>query len=236
MSDAAKGQRLTPEQNTGDGAVNPPVLDDPRLVSLSVAQKQVLRRGEDAFTRIRPTYTDWCGVRDALLVLRTVAMQSVGANDFKSKRYRNAMSRLISLFPFRSLSKTTRTALLQLTPEVDDWYAALPEEKRLDWNHPVTVWKHYQAQLKSLDRSRTRKEKQDRHQAELEQIRSNDARVIAGLGEKIQEQAEIIAQQANTLSNRPADAQTIFADLLLRCAGKRDVLRELHRLIGTYLG
>jgi hypothetical protein len=125
---------------------------------------------------------------------------------------------------------------LELTPEVDQWHAALPEARRLDWNHPVTVWKHYQAQFKNVDRFRTRKAKQDRHEVELEQTRSNDAKVIAGLGAKIQDQAAIIAQQADTLSNRPADAKTIFTDILSRCEGKQEVLRELHRLIGSYLG
>ena len=113
-----------------------PVLEDVRLASLSAAEKQALRRGEDAFSRIRRTYAEWRAVGDALRVLRTAAMQTVGANNLNSKRYRNEMASLVSLFSFRSLSKTTRTVLLELTPEVDQWHAGLPEEKRLDLESP----------------------------------------------------------------------------------------------------
>jgi hypothetical protein len=128
-------------------------LKDPRWLQLPDSGKETVQRGEAAWERLcnrgSQTYADWREVANAVQTLRSKAMSMHKTNDVNSKRYRNEMSSFITLFSLGSLSKATRHALLNLTPEVDAWHARLPPERQADLNHPVTVLRQYRRAMRA---------------------------------------------------------------------------------------
>jgi hypothetical protein len=132
-------------------------LDDIRWKNLPSTRKDIVLRGEAAFATLRKhsveTYRQWREVAVALQELRSIAMRITGANDVRSKRYRNEIGSLIKQFSFHRLSKTMRQALLNLTADVDVWYDRLSQEQQAEWNNPVTVLKHYHLARKAEQKS-----------------------------------------------------------------------------------
>ena len=54
-------------------------------------------------------------------------------------------------------------------PEIIAWYRALPEEKQLEWNYPVIVWREFQNAHRPTPTTEPRRTKHEETVHELEQ-------------------------------------------------------------------
>ena len=83
-------------------------------------------------------------MRAGLVVLRDLAMREAGANDPKSKLYKNRFHELLEQRAYRSaqMHPSIGKALLkcaELAPEIDEWHDRLDERHQLRLNHPINV-------------------------------------------------------------------------------------------------
>jgi hypothetical protein len=123
--DATNGQPLTIDYPNG----------------LSPDEREIVRRSDEAFIRVRQTWARWKTVRAGLVILRDLAMRETGSSNIISKRYKNRFHELLEHRPYCSakMNNTTRKALLkcaELCPELDEWHDHLDEDRRLRLNHP----------------------------------------------------------------------------------------------------
>jgi hypothetical protein len=122
---------------------------EPIAAELPPEHKDTQREGYAAWQRIRTGghYADHCKVRDLLKVYVDMAMGVSGANSKQSPLYKKAFRSLLAQTELAALldkkNESYRVRLLQLTPEVDAWHAALPEHEKREWNSPKTVLENY---------------------------------------------------------------------------------------------
>jgi hypothetical protein len=199
-----------------DGAVNgqPLAIDD--LQGLSPHDREVVRESDEAFHWLQhPTWEHWKKVRAGLVVLRSLAMRETGSVSIRSKRYKNRMHELLEGRPYCSakMSASTRKALLkcaELSPELDDWHAALDEDQRVRLNHPTTVLRAFQ---KTKDaKPASPRFRQPTRDAELETVRQEAAVAISSRDAQIREQERQIEELVKQVKPAPDSACDAAAD------------------------
>jgi hypothetical protein len=97
------------------------------------------------------SWEDWKLVGRAAQALRTQAMVEAETNKPEGKRYDAAFGRLLADAKFDKLlggneHKALRCRLLDLMNSIGDvekWRATLPTNKRVEWNYPLTIYKHW---------------------------------------------------------------------------------------------
>ena len=142
-------------------------------------------------------------MRAGLVVLRDLAMREAGANDPKSKLYKNRFHELLEQRAYRSaqMHPSIRKALLkcaELAPEIDEWHDRLDERRRLRLNHPINVllaFRKAQDPPSPPDQSARTK-----HELEIEKVRQEAAAAVSGRDQRINQ----LQQQIDTLS-KPVD-------------------------------
>lgn len=113
-------------------------------VALSAAQQA----WERIRTRTHQLWDDWVLIGDALEIGRTEAIYTSQAKGPSGQRYSRAFSAWLKSNGFEDLHETTRAHLLKIMDEfdaVDAWRDTLDEDKWQKWNHPSTVWQHFNA-------------------------------------------------------------------------------------------
>jgi hypothetical protein len=99
------------------------------------------------------SWQDWRKVGSAAQILRGRAMLEARTNKPEGKLYAAAFGRLLAGVKLvdKVLGGREHTALrcrlLELMDhinEVDAWWARLPANKRLEWNYPLIIYKHWQ--------------------------------------------------------------------------------------------
>jgi hypothetical protein len=114
----------------------------------SEADAATVKHAQAAATRLRngAAFDDWIAVGRALLIGRTEAMRTANTNRPEGKAYAAAFGRWLTTTKLSVADGAVRSRLLDLLDHVADvrkWRETLPVSKRLELNHPTTVWRHW---------------------------------------------------------------------------------------------
>ena len=116
-------------------------------------EKEAERQAVEALGHLRKTFEYWCVIGDMLNRYRGIAMRRTGINDptSTSKLLRNEYGAILKASPFCDLEESLRVGIQQCgDPAIRAWHAALPENDRINLNHPEKVlkrWKQYQRNM-----------------------------------------------------------------------------------------
>jgi hypothetical protein len=110
---------------------------------------ECIRAAQEAWKRLSSGHTrrDWMLVGKALQLLRIEAMHTAHCNKPEGRRYNQEYSDLLKANGFDGVDKATRSrlfAILDNSAEIEKWLATVPANKRLQLNHPNSIWRAYQ--------------------------------------------------------------------------------------------
>ena len=216
-----------------EGAVNGESLPIDSLQSLAPEEREIVRQSEVAFVRVRATWECWKQVRAGLVVLRDLAMREAGANDPKSKLYKDRFHELLEQRAYCSgkMEPSTRKALLkcaELASQIDEWHDRLGEHRRLRLNHPVSVlnaFRKSQEPPSSPDQPRRTK-----HELELEKVRQEAVAAVSSRDERIielQQQIDSLSKPVETFEAAESDIDTAVQHVVAMCGGADIKIRQV---------
>jgi hypothetical protein len=111
-----------------------------------------VRRGQEAWSRLatreKHTWEDWILVGEALRVGRHQAMRQAGTNTPSGKRYNGIFGEWLQETGFDAVDKGARSRLfdcLENLDQINNWRDALPFGRRLELNHPNTVFRTWRS-------------------------------------------------------------------------------------------
>jgi hypothetical protein len=117
------------------------------------SDNQIIARAQEAASRLiaGASWQDWVAVGRALQIGRAHAMYEAGTNEPKGSKYAACMSHWLAATKLDKVAdKSARSRLLDLLDNigaVEKWRQTVPANKRLELNHPNTVWRHWQKSL-----------------------------------------------------------------------------------------
>ena len=170
---------------------------------------QTQREGHAAWRQIRSGghYADHCKVRNLLMVYRDMALRVSGANSHQSPLYKKAFGTILAAdvelaVLLEKKYESYRTRLLQLTPDIDRWHAALPEDEKIKNNYPGTVLANHRRYLKAAagasDEREAAKAAKKAKAEEEARIAANNAQVNAdAVARADAAEAELAKMKAN---------------------------------------
>jgi hypothetical protein len=109
------------------------------------------------------TWNEWVKVIVGLRSLRELAFYNVGSCDMKSNAYRVEMRRLLSnpeYAVYQAINPPTRSScysMMEHLDEINEWYDALDDDEKLQWQHPQTIAAHCPEHLLTTAKSHTTK-------------------------------------------------------------------------------
>lgn len=110
---------------------------------------ECIRAAQEAWHRLSSGHTrqDWLLVGKACQLLRVEAMRTAHTNRPEGRRYNQEYSELLKADGFAGINKAVRSKLFFILDniiEIEKWLATIPANKRLELNHPHTIWRAYQ--------------------------------------------------------------------------------------------
>lgn len=128
-------------------------IDQPgevRLDQSNLTDEATIQNGRKALERLANdrTWTDWLAVGAAVEIGRTASMREANTNKPVGSAYNKAFARWLARYGFDALDKHDRKRLddcMKNRNAIEAWRSTLPVNKRAQWSHPATVWRHWKA-------------------------------------------------------------------------------------------
>ena len=182
---------------------------------------------QEAWRRLSSGHTrqDWLLVGKACQLLRAEAMHTAHVNKPEGRRYNQEYSGLLKAYGFAGIDKAVRSKLffiLDNITEIEKWLATIPANKRVELNHPQSIWRAYQ-------RTIVKKPDDGKKPSHVEQLR-------ASLIESQEENARLKHEiKCGDLFTRQDTARSIAAVIFRTVSPSkaRAVASELNRLART---
>jgi hypothetical protein len=200
----------------------------------------VVRRGQEAWSRLatreKHTWEDWLAVGEALRIGRHGAMLEAGTNKPSGSRYADIFGQWLKTTNFDAIEKGTRSRLFGCLDHRDDierWREALPLSRRLELNHPNSVWRNWSATV--TDKGAAEKTTQLSPIAKLKQevVRLEDENLqLRRAGDDLFSARDSAADIARLLADRllqrlsPDKVQRIIEELPRIVAERGDLPRD----------
>jgi hypothetical protein len=135
---------LTEPQDDGEGAPDGLSQDNP------IDEETTIKLAKDAAGRLLSgnTFDDWVAVGNGVIAVRMRAMRAAKTNRPEGRKYAEAFEEELAEAGLEKIAgdKAVRSRLhdiLENLNEVEAWLQTLPSNKRLEYNHPNTVWRHF---------------------------------------------------------------------------------------------
>jgi hypothetical protein len=115
---------------------------------LTQVNPDLVIRGQEAWRRLKKSLADWFTLAEALNHGQHHAMLESNSNEPKGARFQAKMGEWLRTTGFDEIDKGIRSRLLlclKYRDEIEAWHKALPSNKRLQLNHPSSVWRNWQA-------------------------------------------------------------------------------------------
>ena len=207
----------------------PPAIQDGRE-DLGRAEQpksaECIRAAQEAWRRLSSGHTrqDWLLVGKACLLLRIEAMRTAHTNRPEGRRYNQEYSGLLKANGFDGVDKATRSKLFFLLDniaEIEGWLATVPANKRLELNHPHTIWRAYQ-------RTITKKPDDNKKPSHVERLTTS---LIESQEENAKLKREAERGAPFTRQDTARDIAGVIFRTVLAPSKAREVARELNRLV-----
>jgi hypothetical protein len=109
----------------------------------------VVVRGQEAWHRLQHghSWDDWLAVGEAIQYGRHLAMLEAHSNEPSGPRYQAVFGEWLQTTGFHQIDKAARSRLfdcLEHRAEIEAWRQKLPLNKRLQLNHPDSIWRNWQ--------------------------------------------------------------------------------------------
>lgn len=167
-------------------------------------------------------------------------MREAGANDPKSKLYKNRFHELLEQREYRSakMDPSIRKALLkcaELAPEIDEWHDHLDEHRRLRLN-PINVLHAFRKSQEPP--SPPNQSLRAKHELELETVRQEAAAAVSSRDERIsglQQQIDELSNNVDIPDAAESDVNAVVQYVIATCGGAETKIKKVTEALIAYL-
>jgi hypothetical protein len=196
---------------------------------LTQVNPDLVTRGREAWSRLKKSLADWFAVAEALHHGQHQAMVESHSNEPKGARFQAKMGEWWRTTGFDEIDKGIRSRLLlclKYRDEIEAWHKALPSNKRLQLNHPSSVWRNWQS---ATIASRATPSKKPPKLSPIGRLKQEVVRL-----EEENLQLRRAGDDLFSPKDSAADIARLIADRLLQCFSPtkvRHILESLPKII-----
>jgi hypothetical protein len=175
------------------------------------------RAAADRLTR-RDLWNDWLAVGEAFVIGRNEAKRAGNTDQPRGSRYNKAFGQFLADFGLKTiaLDGAARKRLFDLMKhreKVEAWRQKLPDDERLAFNHPTTVWRHFKKSC--LDQEQSSPQGRQSPFVALKQSLVESQEEVSALKTDLEREKQKVAElQSNNASLMPGDDPSRIMEFL----------------------